>query len=70
VVRIPGFKSRGSGFDSQIYKIFRVARGLERGPLSGVRINKELLERKVADHAIFFIHKFGTKIGRMLSQSL
>jgi hypothetical protein len=28
--------------------IFRVALGLERGPLRLVRINEELLERKVA----------------------
>jgi hypothetical protein len=30
------------------YQIFGVAVGLERGPLSLVRINEELLERKAA----------------------
>jgi hypothetical protein len=35
-------------FDSRRYKIFCVAVGLERGSLSLVRINEELLERKVA----------------------
>jgi hypothetical protein len=37
VVRASGYKSRGPGFDSL---------GLERGPLSLVRITEELLERK------------------------
>jgi hypothetical protein len=35
---------RGPGFDFQRHQIFRIAVGLERGPL--VRINEELLERK------------------------
>jgi hypothetical protein len=39
---------RGPGFDSRHYQIFCVAVGLERGSLSIVRINEELLERKVA----------------------
>jgi hypothetical protein len=34
--------------DSRGYQIISVAVGLERGPLSLVRINEELLERKVA----------------------
>jgi hypothetical protein len=34
------------GFDSRRHQIFLVAVGLERGPLSPVRINEELLERK------------------------
>jgi hypothetical protein len=38
----------GPGFDSRRYHIFYVTMGLERGPLSLVRINEELLERKVA----------------------
>jgi hypothetical protein len=33
---------------SRRYQIFRVAVGLERGPLSLVRINEELLERKIS----------------------
>jgi hypothetical protein len=46
-VSLPGCRPRGPGFDSQRYQIFCVAEGLERGPLSLVRINEELLERKV-----------------------
>jgi hypothetical protein len=41
-----GFRPRGSGFDSQRCQILWVAVGLERGPLSLVRINDEILERK------------------------
>jgi hypothetical protein len=48
VVRVPGYRSRGSGFDSRRYQIFREVVDLERGPLSLVRITEELLERKVA----------------------
>jgi hypothetical protein len=48
VVRVPGYRSRGPGFDSQCYQIFSEAVGLEQGPLSLVRIIVELLERKVA----------------------
>jgi hypothetical protein len=46
VVRIPGRKSGGFGFDSRRYQIIWVAMGLERGPLSIVRINEKLLETK------------------------
>jgi hypothetical protein len=48
VVRVPGCKSRGPGFDSRHYNIFCVAVCLKRGPLSLVRINEELLDRIVA----------------------
>jgi hypothetical protein len=48
VVRVPGCRPRSPGFDSRRYQIFCLAVGLERGPLSLVRINEELLERKVA----------------------
>jgi hypothetical protein len=41
-----GCRPRGPEFDSRRYQIFRVAKGLEPGPLSLVRINEELLERK------------------------
>jgi hypothetical protein len=41
-------KPSGPGFDSRRYQILCVAVGLERGPLSFVSINEELLERKVA----------------------
>jgi hypothetical protein len=42
VVRVPGYRSRGLGFDSLRYQIFREVVGLERGPLSLVRITEEL----------------------------
>jgi hypothetical protein len=46
IVRVPGYKSRGPGFDSRHYQIFWEVVGLERGPLSLVRIIEELLEWK------------------------
>jgi hypothetical protein len=46
VVRVPGYRSRGPGFDSRRYQIFCEVVGLERGPLSLVRITEELLEWK------------------------
>jgi hypothetical protein len=45
VVRVPGYSP---GFDSRRYQIFWEVVGLERGPLSLVRIIEELLEWKVA----------------------
>jgi hypothetical protein len=48
VVRLLGCRSRGPEFDSRRYHIFYVTVGLERGPLSLMRINEELFERKVA----------------------
>jgi hypothetical protein len=48
VVRVPGYRSRGPGFDSRLYHIFWEVVELERGSLSLVRITDELLERKVA----------------------
>jgi hypothetical protein len=48
VVRVPGYRSRGPGFDSRCYQVFWEVVGLELVPLSLVKINKELLERKVA----------------------
>jgi hypothetical protein len=44
VVRIPGYRSRGAGFDSR-YQIFWEVVGLERDPLSLVRIIEELLKK-------------------------
>jgi hypothetical protein len=44
VVRVAGYKSRVLGFDSRRYQIFREGVGLERGPLSLVRITEKLLE--------------------------
>jgi hypothetical protein len=46
VVRVPGYRSRGRGFDSRRYQIFWDVVGLEPGPLSLVRITEELLEWK------------------------
>jgi hypothetical protein len=46
VVRVPGYRSRGPGFDSRRYKIFWEVVGPERGSLSLVRIIEELLEWK------------------------
>jgi hypothetical protein len=48
VVRVPAYRSRGPGFGSRCYQIFWEVEGLERGPLSLVRITEELPERKVA----------------------
>jgi hypothetical protein len=45
VVRVPGYRSRGPGFDSRSYKIFREVVGLERGPLNLVSTTEELLGR-------------------------
>jgi hypothetical protein len=44
VVRVPGYWSRGPGFDFRRYQIFWEIVDLERGPLSLVRIIEELLE--------------------------
>jgi hypothetical protein len=44
VARVLGYRSRGPGFDSRGYQIFWELVGLERGPLSLVRIIEELLE--------------------------
>jgi hypothetical protein len=43
-----GLVVRGPGFDSRRNQIFCIAVGLERGLLSLVSINEELLEIKVA----------------------
>jgi hypothetical protein len=42
VIRILGYSPRSPGFDSRCHQIFCVTVGLERGPLSLVRINEEL----------------------------
>jgi hypothetical protein len=46
VVRVPGYRCRGPGFDSRHYQIFWEVVVLERGPLSLVRIIEDLLEWK------------------------
>jgi hypothetical protein len=48
VVRVPGYRSRGPGFDSQALPNFLKVLGMERCPRSLVRIIEELLERTVA----------------------
>jgi hypothetical protein len=48
VVRIPVYRSKGSGFDSRRYQIFLEVVSLERGTLSLVSTIEELLGRKVA----------------------
>jgi hypothetical protein len=44
VGRVPGYRSRDTGLDSRRYQIFCEVVGLERGLLSLVRINEELIE--------------------------
>jgi hypothetical protein len=43
---VPGYRSRGPGFDSRRYQIFWEVVSLERGPLSLVSTIEELLGRK------------------------
>jgi hypothetical protein len=45
VVRVPGHRSGGPGFDSRALQEKKVV-GLERGPLSLMNTTEELLERK------------------------
>jgi hypothetical protein len=47
VFRVSGCKPRCSGFVSQLYQVLGVAVGLKRVSLGLVRINEELIERKV-----------------------
>jgi hypothetical protein len=46
VVRVSGYRSKSSGFDSRRFRIFWEATGLEQGPLSVMRTTEELLDRK------------------------
>jgi hypothetical protein len=46
VVSVPGYRSRGSGFDSRCYQIFWEIMVVERSPFSLVRTTAELLEWK------------------------
>jgi hypothetical protein len=46
MVRVPGYRFRGPGFDSRLYQIFGEIVGVERGLLSPVSTTEELLERK------------------------
>jgi hypothetical protein len=46
VVKVPGYRPRGPGFDSRLYKILCVVVGLEQDPLRLVRINEGYLQEK------------------------
>jgi hypothetical protein len=46
VARVPGYRSRGRGFDSRHYQIIREVVGLKRGPLILVSTTEELLGRR------------------------
>jgi hypothetical protein len=48
VIRVPGYRSKGRGFDSRPYQIFLEEVGPERGPLSLVNTTEELLGRKIS----------------------
>jgi hypothetical protein len=50
VVRVRSYKSRGPGFDSRLYQIFRDVIVLERVTLRLVRITEEVFEVNVAAH--------------------
>jgi hypothetical protein len=47
VIRVPGYRSRGPGFDFQRYHIFCIVIGLEHGTFTLVSRNEELLEKKI-----------------------
>jgi hypothetical protein len=47
IARVPGYSQRSPVLYSRRYHIFRVAVGLERGPLIFMSINEELVERKI-----------------------
>jgi hypothetical protein len=48
VVRVPGYRSTGSGFDSRRYQMLCEAVVLERAPLRPMRITEELDGRKIS----------------------
>jgi hypothetical protein len=52
VVRVSGYRSRDTVFESRRYQTFREAAGLERGPLSLVRTTEELLEEKSSGYGL------------------
>jgi hypothetical protein len=58
VVRVPGCRSIDPGFDSRRYQIFWYVVGMERGPLSLVSTNEELLGRKSSGSGLE-IRKYG-----------
>jgi hypothetical protein len=54
--RVPGYRSRGHGFDSRLYQIFWEVVSLERGPLSIVSTIEQLLVI-IGHHYIYSILK-------------
>jgi hypothetical protein len=52
VVRVPGYRSKGPGFDSRRYHIIWEIVGLERGPLSLMSTIEELLGRNSSGSAL------------------
>jgi hypothetical protein len=60
VFRVPGYISRGLGFDSRRYQIYWEVVGLQRGPLSLVNTIEELLGRKGSGSRLE-IRKYGLR---------
>jgi hypothetical protein len=52
VVRLPGYRSRGPGFDSRRYQIFWEVVGLERGPLNFASTIEDLLGRNISSSGL------------------
>jgi hypothetical protein len=52
VVRVPGYRSRGPGFDSRHYKIFWLVLGLERRPFSFMSANEELFGKNISGSSL------------------
>jgi hypothetical protein len=68
VLRVPGYRSRGPGFDSRRYQIFWEVVGLERGPLSLVSTIEELLGRKSSGSGLE-IQEYGHRDPLLLPRS-
>jgi hypothetical protein len=52
VVRVPGYRSGGLGFDSRALQEKKKEVGLEWSPLSLVSTTEELLERNISDSGL------------------
>jgi hypothetical protein len=72
LLRVPGYRSSGLGFDSRRYQIFREVVGLKRGPISLVRIIEELLVWKrnpaVQSNSLGIHEKFNENRSRWVSR--